>query len=441
MKRFCINLWRIPWVLGGLSLLLAAGSLGATGSGLNASDITQPDFFPILPWSPYHGWVKPYTDHRQSGLESVADCHFNMAGFVWPKDLRRCKKLGLGALVLVPDQDTSSPPYQRAWRRLSDAAIEQRIRQIIRAAGKSPALKGYFIMDEPGIRDFPALGKAVAAVRKYAPGKLAYINLFPDYATLGAPDMSQLGTSNYTEYLERFVAEVKPQVISYDNYMVQYSDDLKNKDKAASYYRNLLEVRRVALEHQLPCLNIVSANQIRPQTPIPSVANLQFQAYTTLAAGYRGVTWYNYYGSGYKHTPIDPADRKTLTWVYLRDVNSQVAALAPIMSRLTSTGVFFSAPAPAEGLPLLPGKLVEAVACPTPVMVGEFSHANGEAYVMIVNLSLERSAMFTLTTKVPCRSIQVVSAVDGARSDLDQKNGLWLTGGQGVLLSLGNCHQ
>ena len=177
-------------------------------------------------------------------------------------------------------------------------------------AGKSPAIKGYFIMDEPGVADFPALGKAVAAVKKYAPGKLAYINLFPNYATLGAPDMSQLGTSNYTEYLERFVAEVKPQVISYDNYMVQFSDDLKNTGKAASYYHNLLEVRRVAQKHQLPCLNIVSANQIRPHTPIPSPANLQFQAYTTLAAGYRGVTWYNYYGPGYKYTPIDPVGRE-----------------------------------------------------------------------------------------------------------------------------------
>lgn len=437
MNRLSGNLARSPRALCALSLILTTCAFGASERRLDFSDITKPDFFPILPWSPYHGWKPPFVEHRQNGLESVADCHFNMAGFVWPRDLRRCEQLGLGALVLVPDQDPSSPPYQRAWRRLSDAEIERRIRQLIRAAGKSPALKGYFIMDEPGIRDFPALGKAVAAVKKHAPGKLAYINLFPDYATLGAPDMSQLGTSNYTEYLERFVAEVRPQVISYDNYMVQYSDDLRDRNKAASYYRNLLEVRRVAQAHQLPCLNIVSANQIRPNTPIPSPANLQFQAYTTLAAGYRGVTWYNYYGPGYKHTPIDPADRKTLTWVYLRDINSQVAALAPVMSRLSSTGVFFSTPAPVEGLPVLPGGLVEAVSCPTPVMVGEFRHANGEAYAMIVNLSLERSARFTLQAVPPRETVQVVSAVDGTLSAFDQKNGLWLTAGQGVLLALG----
>jgi hypothetical protein len=437
MKRASVNLLRTSRFWYGLSLLLATCALGETGSRLASGDVTSPDFFPILPWDPYHGWSKPFREHPQNGLESIADCNFNLAGFVHPQDLRRCAKLHLGAIVVPDDDDTTSPSYARKWKKLSDEAIERRIRQIIRAAGKSPAIKGYFIMDEPGVVDFPALGKAVAAVKKYAPGKLAYINLFPDYATLGAPDRSQLGTSNYTEYLERFVAEVNPQVISYDNYMVEFSDDLKNAAKAASYYHNLLEVRRVAQKHQIPCLHIVSANQIRPETPIPSPANLQFQAYTTLAAGYRGVTWYNYYGPGYKYTAIDTNDRKTLTWIYLRDVNSQIAALAPIMSRLASTGIFFSAPAPVDNLPLLPGNLVEAVSCPTPVMVGEFRHTNGDAYVMIVNLSLERSAKFTLTTRQPGDSIRIVSAVDGSLSAFDTKNGLWIVAGQGALLALG----
>jgi hypothetical protein len=431
-----ISIPRSVWCA--LSLVLSACALGATDGRLDSSDFTKPDFFPILPWDPYHGWKPPFVEHRQNGLESIADCQFNMAGFVWAKDLRRCEKLGLGAILLPADGDAVSPAYRREWKKISDQEIEHRIQQMIRAAGKSRAIKGYFIMDEPGVADFPALGKAVAAVKKHAPGKLAYINLFPNYATLGAPNMSQLGTSNYTEYLERFVAEVKPQVISYDNYMVQFSDDLKDRGKAASYYRNLLEVRRVALKHQLPYLNIVSANQIRPPTPIPSPANLQFQAYTTLAAGYRGVTWYNYFGPGYKYTAITPSSGlKSLTWMYLRDVNSQVAALAPIMSRLTSTGVFFSAPAPVDNLPLLPGGLVEAVACATPVMVGEFRHASGESYVMIVNLSLERSAKFTLTLQQPRADIKIVSAADGSLASFDQKAGLWLTAGQGVLLDLG----
>jgi hypothetical protein len=246
-----------------------------------------------------------------------------------------------------------------------------------------------------------------------------------------------LEAASYTDYLERFVAEVKPQMISYDNYKVQYANDLKNRAEAASYYHNLLETRRVAQEHHLPCLNIVSANQIRSNVPIPSPANLLFQAYTTLAAGYRGVTWYTYYSQGYKYAPIDLSGKKTLTWTYLSEVNRQVATLAPVMSRLESTGVFFTAPAPVDNLPLLPGHLVESAASTAPLMIGEFQHRDGQHYVMVVNLSLETSAKFNLTTIPPGEPMKIVSALDRSLSAFDRQAGLWLTAGQGVLLKLG----
>jgi hypothetical protein len=427
----------VPLICCWLFVALIQSASAKSASKFVFADFTKPEFFPILPWDPYHGWNTPHVE-RLHGLEGIAECHFNMAGFVLPKDLRRCEKLGLGALVLAADGSFKNFQFFRAWRNLSDEEIERRVRKTVRAAGHSPAVMGYFITDEPGVRDFPALAQAVAAVKKYAPGKVAYINLFPNYATLGAPDKSQLGTSNYTEYLERFVTEVKPQVLSYDNYMVQYSDDLRQPARAAGYYRNLLEVRRVAQKYDLPCLNIVCANQIRPHTPIPSPANLSFQAYTTLAAGYRGVTWYDYFGPAYHYTSINSSGNRTLTWVYLQQINAQIAALAPVMSRLKSTGVFFTSPAPVEGLPLLPGKLVKAVMSPTPMMIGEFRHANGDRYVMLVNLSLERSAKFSLTTQSPFDTIQIVSAVDGSLSTFDRKSGLWLVAGQGVLLKLGN---
>ncbi|MDB6125517.1 MAG: hypothetical protein JWQ71_4510 [Pedosphaera sp.] len=410
---------------------------GGTSEKFNFADISKPDFFPILPWDAYHNGKKPFIDRGAKGLEGIAECNFNMAGFVLPQDLKVCEKLGLGAIMFPSEEALASPDYTRQWRKLSDEEIDNRIKQMVKVAGSSPAIVGYFIMDEPGVKDFPALGKAVAAVKKYAPGKLAYINLLPDYATIGATDKSQLGTSNYTEYLELFVSEVKPQLLSYDNYRLLISNEFKNREKAASYFNNLLEVRRVAQEHQLPCLNIVSANEIRPFTPIPSPANLALQAYTTLAAGYRGVTWFTYFQKGYRYAPIDSAEKKTLTWVYLKEVNRQVATLAPVMSLLTSTGVFFSAPAPTDGLPSLPGNLVESVTSSTPLMVGEFKHRDGQNYIMVVNLSLESSAKFALKIKIPVETISVISAMDRSLSPFDQTVGLWLTAGQGVLLKLG----
>jgi hypothetical protein len=422
---------------------LLAALAGCVGSKeartrLDRADVSSRDFFPILPWDPYHGWGLPPVERRPNELESIAACHFNVAGFVLPRDLPLCRKLGLGAIMLPSDPLFTNLQYIYDWKKLPDAEIDRRVKDMIAASGANPAIKGYFITDEPGASDFPALAKAVAAVKKYAPGKLAYINLFPDYATLGAPDSSQLGTASYTEYLERFVQEVHPQVISYDNYTVPYSKDLKDAAVAASYFANLLAVRRVALEHHLPCLNIVASSQIQPSSSVPSPANLLFQAYTTLAAGYRGVTWYTYFGDSYPCAPLSKAGEKTPTWVWLQEVNRQVAALAPVMSRLSSTGVFFSAPAPAADLPLLPGNLVDSVACPSPVRVGEFKHQNGSSYVMVVNLSLDKSVFFTLKTKSLREPIFLVSAMDGSRSAFRAKEGLWLKAGQGVLLGLGN---
>ena len=420
----------------GLGLLLTR----TPASGVDrfaAGDFTKPEFFPILPWDPLHGWDGKRRESEINGLESIAQCHFNLGGFVRTEDLRQCRDLGLGALLLPPPEAGLPLRYQRRWKELSDDEIDRRVRAMVKYAGRSPAVKGYFIMDEPGVADFPALGKAVTAVKKYAPGKLAYINLFPDYATLGAPDTSQLGTTNYTEYLERFVAEVQPQILSYDNYMVEYSDDLK-KPVGASYFRNLAGVRRVALAHGLPYLQVVAANQLRPGHTPPSPANLALQAYTTLAAGFRGVTWYTYFSRGYHYGAVDAEGRRTATWSYLSEVNRQVAALAPILSRLSSTGIYFSEPAPADGLPLLPGKLIGTVTASTPVMVGEFRGPRATAYALVVNLSLAQTANLRLTTEPASQTIQQVSAVDGGLRPFDQeKDGFWLPAGQGVLLKLG----
>ncbi len=421
------------WARIAISACLLAANLpvqGASGHGWTATDFKDPDFFPILPWDPLEGWDGKRTDYEVNGLESLVACHFNMAGFVRPKDLPRCRKLGLGAILLPSGGGVLPLKYQREWKHLSDEEIDRRVKAMVKAGGANPALCGYFIMDEPGVADFPALGKAVAAVAKYAPGKLAYINLFPDYATLGAPDMSQLGTTNYTEYLEQFVKVVRPQLISYDNYTVQYSDDLKNMARGASYFKNLLEIRRVAQSHQLPYLNIVAANQLRPGHAVPTPANLLLQAYTTLAAGYRGVTWYTYFGRGYRYAPIDAAGNRTLTWSYLSEVNRQVAALAPVLRRLSSTGVYFSSPAPAEGLPALPGDLIQSIASTAPIMAGEFT----EGYFLLVNISLERSANLSLSLK-RSGTLEQVSAVDGRQRPLSRgQDGVWLGPGQGVLL-------
>src|SRR4051812_21096006 len=104
---------KLRWnhLLGIIGCLFAAISMydakGESASKLDYGNIMKPDFFPILPWDPYHGWDRSLPENPPktptSGLESIAECHFNMAGFVLPKDLKLCQKLGLGAIMLPTD--------------------------------------------------------------------------------------------------------------------------------------------------------------------------------------------------------------------------------------------------------------------------------------------------------------------------------------------------
>ncbi len=402
----------------------------------------SPDFFPVVAWDRQDAWRK-FDPSAVASLREAADCQFNVVGFIRPEDLTACEKLGLAAIV-APSGAAAGKPWFRDWKSLSDDDVNRGVQSMVEQAAGSKAVLGYTIMDEPGTPAFAKLARAVAAVNKYAPGKLAHINLYPSYATLGTPDKSQLGAATYTEYLERFVREVRPQFLCYDNYMVAFSDDLQDAAKGALFFTNLLEVRRVAGKHGLPFWNVACCNQIRPATVVPSHANLALQAYTTMAAGARGLTWFKYQQGGYAYAPVDNAGQKTETWRYLQLINRQVRTLGPMLTRLRSTGVYFTAPAADKSLPLLPGRVVKAVratsslrglgAATSSVMVGEFTDGAGADYVMLVNLSLERSANVKFETAKDYETRQVISAEDGRLSPLDAQRGHWLTPGQGMLV-------
>jgi hypothetical protein len=203
-----------------------------------------------------------------------------------------------------------------------------------------------------------------------------------------------------------------------------------------NYYRDLVVVRRAALNSHRPFWNTVSCNQLGPQTTVPSPANLLFQTYTTLAAGGRGVSWYHYFMGPYPYAPIDGSKHRTLTWPYLQMVNRQLKTIGPKVNHLTSTGVFVTSPSAAKALHLLPGRLVQEVKADVPIMVGEFTSDDAVDHVMLVNLSLERSAHCMLQTKAKRKDIQIISAEDGSSLPYDEKAGLWLVSGQGVLIRL-----
>src|SRR6478672_1925525 len=105
-----------------------------------------------------------------------------------------------------------------------------------------------------------------------------------------------------------------------------------------NYWTNLEAVRNAALKHDLIFWNIVlSVAHFNYREA--SAADLRFEAYTSLAYGARGLSYFTYFCpsvGNYRLAPVDQFNHETPTWSALQSVNLQVQKLAPTLNHLTS---------------------------------------------------------------------------------------------------------
>jgi hypothetical protein len=219
-------------------------------------------------------------------------------------------------------------------KSLDDATQKQNLDALIARVRSHPALYAYFLTDEPSAGQFPALGRLVAHLKERDPAHLAYINLFPTYAS-----NEQLGNTGdavtaYREHLRQYVTIVKPALISYDHYQFTVKGDTEN------YFLNLALIRRAAREAGLPFLNIVQACTWTPSMRVPTGDEMRYLVYTTLAYGAQGISYYVYSCAG--HTGGIALADGTPTPLYdaLKILNRDFVAVASELQGLQSIGVY-----------------------------------------------------------------------------------------------------
>jgi hypothetical protein len=386
----------------GLFTLLAA-HLGA------AADT---NFFPLMAWN----WVP----NDPAVLKKMHDAGLTIAGFATPGTLDACQAAGLKAIV----SDPRCSDYD--WQNVNDAAARSNLVSLVKQVGAHPALFGYYLRDEPSAALLPGLEKVAALVRELSPGKWPYINLLPDYASA-----EQLGTPTYAEYLERFVATCHPTRMSYDNYSL-----LDNGTVRDSYWSNLEAMRAAARKHNIEFWNIVLAVAHFSYRELND-ADFRFEVYTTLAYGGRGISYFTYFApaiGNYRSAPIDQFGNETPAWHSLQNVNLQVQKLAPTLLQLTSDDVYHLGQIPAGCHGPGTNSLVTAVAGDN-ALVGDFTHADGSRYVMIVNKNVTKSRACSATFRNPPAHVRKVSPYSGGLSDFGGED-VWLAPGAGVLLKL-----
>lgn len=363
-------------------------------------------------------WVDPPADKDMDArYAEIAEANFTFvigsfgAGTDEQVDrqLQLCEKYGLKAIV----------PLRNPPERLPS----------------EPACWGYLLADEPGPGAFAGLRKTADSIRRARPGKLAYINLLPNYAPAWA-----LGTKTYDEHVALFVKEVRPDVLSMDYYPL-FKPDADGRD---GYCTNLESMRRAAVAASIPFWNFFNTMPFGAHSD-PTEAQIRWQVYTSLAYGAKGVMYFCYWtprgGEFPKGGAIITAEgRHTRHYDEAKRINAGIRNLGPTLMKLTSTGVYRVKPkddaaAALKGSPLR--SLTDG-----DYLVGAFRHADGRRAVLINNYHFAYSAWPTVRFEAKASSVMEVSPATGREvpvlDDSPDMPGLQLSldAGQGRLFLL-----
>jgi hypothetical protein len=391
-----------------LLLFLLAISISFCYSQSQKTNRLSPEEFVILPW----GW----TAGDSTIFKDIYDCGFNLAGFVSSGDLEKVSKAGLKAIL-----SETSTHVGDAESALSEGEIIKRVNELALKTSENSAVFGYYLRDEPGTSVFAGLKRWKDAWAKASPRALAYINLFPNYAS----NDKQLQAESYEDYLEKYVSAVKPSFISYDNYSLMADGSIRK-----GYFENLGAVRAIALKNNILFWNIVLSNSHFNYAD-PSYQGLCFQLYTTLAYGGRGISYFTYFApkvGNYRYAPIDQFGNKTSTWFLLQNVNLQMHAIGKVYIKLKSINVFHY-PEMEECKGGLESSRFLSSLKGENLLVGEFEDESRIPYIIVVNKSLVKSQSIDLSFKEKGTIFQINNYTGEAEQWSGENN--WIAPGQG----------
>lgn len=241
-----------------------------------------------------------------------------------------------------------------------------------------PAVWGMDVGDEPSALDFPYYGKVIDYVNRAFPNQFAYLNLYPNYASVSQNNatetVNQLGTATYAEHIQRYCECVPSDYLCYDFYL--YSINV------TKHYENLRVVANACRNTGRSMWIVLQVNSNKPAEWM-SENNLRFQAYTSMAFGAENIIWACYTAGWWHNQVVDENGEKTQQYDKLKKINAEIRAMAneymkyrrvsthfvgfeghPDMAAVKqeaipslSTGVFFDVKAD-NGAPLVIGEMV-----------------------------------------------------------------------------------
>ncbi len=374
-KSLKMNRTNILWV----SLILIFAGLILQMLGTQASfaqdKLESKGHIPILGWysiPPAEATSARYMEMKNAGFDYSFSFFGNLEEV--QKSLDAAQKAEMKIVIGCPELKTET---------------EKTVKRFM----NHPALAGYFLRDEPAVDAFTDLGNWAKRVNAVDSKHFCYVNLFPNYATA-----TQLGTSDYREYVNKFAKEVPLHFLSYDSYPLTTAEGVYSK-----WHQNLEIFTDEAKKAGKPFWGFAQSVLFDDFHEVPTLATMRVQMYTNLAYGAQGLQYFTYWTpvssiEDFRGAPISLTGKRSAVYDDIKLLNQEIKNLA---------GVFFGAklisinyagketPMGTNRLSTLPAslKVLETGGKPAIVSILE----NGDKrFLVIVNMDYKHSMQLTL---------------------------------------------
>ncbi len=310
-----------------------------------------------------------------------------------------------------------------------------------------PAIWGIDVGDEPSALDFPYYGKVIDYVNRVFPNQFAYLNLYPNYASVSQNNaeetVNQLGTPTYAEHIQRYCECVPSDYLCYDFYL--YSINV------TQHYENLRIVADACRNTGRSMWIILQVNSVNPDVWM-SENNLRFQAFTSMAFGAENITWGCYTAGWWHNQVLDKEGNKTQQYDKLKKVNAEIRTIAEEYMKYRRVSTHFVGFEGHEDMEAVDQAAIGSLSTGiffdmkadngAPLVVGEMVNRAGDGSVALMVCAADdpyekEPKAYNVTFRAPDRCVRALGG-DGYRVVTDLGDGLYsvaIKSNEGVLIT------
>ncbi len=252
-----------------------------------------------------------------------------------PVLLDNCAKYGIGVVAAGILPGWWGGDGKNAGTMAAAVPLEK-VREAAARFKDHPAIWGIDAGDEPSALDFPHYGKLIALAEELFPGKLVYLNLYPNYASVAENSASevdsQLGTATYQDYIDRYLEYVGTGYLCLDNYEFAAG--------TAKLYDNLRIAANACRATGRDFWMVLQVNSSKPDRWL-SADMLRHQAFASMAFGAVSLNWACWTAGWWHNQVLDKDGNHTEQYEKLKTVNAEVRNLEAAYMAQKNVGTMF----------------------------------------------------------------------------------------------------